>query len=113
MIAYLSGAALVDTDECENSRLMDTFRTDAVWSFNFKRLRAELARRRIGSVEIRARRFPIRPDELRSQLRLKGDNAATIICTRIDDSPVVVLCHRVDTRQSENEEGQDQRAQPA
>jgi len=88
-VAYLSGNKAVITP------FAAAFRVEAVWPFHLKRLRAALGERRIGALEIRTRRFPIRPDDLRPQLRLSGERQATLILTKTRDAPVAVLCERL------------------
>lgn len=88
-IAYLTG------DEMVLTPFAAAFRVEAVWPFHVRRLTWALRERRIGALEIRTRRFPLRPDDLRRQLALSGDRQATLILTRIRDDPVAVLCERV------------------
>jgi hypothetical protein len=94
-IAYLSGPTMSQETLMGSRSLVSAFAVEAVWRFNLKRLRLALSARRIGHLEILARRFPIPPDTLRNQLRLHGDQGASLICTRIDEYPTVVLCRRL------------------
>jgi hypothetical protein len=70
----------------------DTFVVEAILQFHLKRLRQLLRDRQIGSLEIRTRRFPIPPDELRKMLTLRGDNAATLVLTRCEGAATAILC---------------------
>lgn len=88
-VAYLSGPRGATTP------FAATFAVEEVWPFHLGRLRALLRERGIGALEIRARRFPIRPDDLRRMLHLAGEREATLVCTRIADAPTVILCRRV------------------
>jgi SAM-dependent methyltransferase len=71
------------------------FYVEAVVPWSLKRVQAELSVRKIGALEIRSRRFPIRPDDLRKRLRLKGSEQRTLICTRVAGEPVAVIAKRV------------------
>jgi SAM-dependent methyltransferase len=67
---------------------------DAV-PFSLKRLRGLLRDRRIGSVEILKRGSALRPEQLRRDLRLSGDGAATLVLTRVAGAPTVLICDAV------------------
>jgi len=86
-IAYLSA----NGDPLETS-FAASFRVEAVIPWSLRRLQTALDERNVGSVEIRARRFPVRPDALRRMLRLDGDEARTLICTRVGGTPVIAVC---------------------
>lgn len=57
-----------------------------------KRLKAALSARDCGSVEILARGVDIDPDKLRAQLKLKGTQALSVVCTRVGCSAVAFVC---------------------
>ncbi len=86
-IAYLSA-----NGEPQETSFAAVFRVEVVIPWSLRRLQAALDERNVGSVEIRARRFPVRPDALRRMLRLDGDEARTLICTRVSGAPVVAVC---------------------
>lgn len=88
-IAYLT------TDEPHRTRYARTYAVDAVLPFGVKRLRAELARRGVGRVEIKKRGSAVTPEQLRPQLKLTGDHAATVVLTRIGGAPTMLLCQPV------------------
>jgi hypothetical protein len=83
-IAYLAG------DEppagARALRVLDEFR------YTEKALRAELASRRVGRLEIRTRGLGIDPDTLRPRLELRGENAMSVVLTRIGRTPTAILC---------------------
>ncbi|GAA3394727.1 class I SAM-dependent methyltransferase [Cryptosporangium minutisporangium] len=85
-IAYLT------TDELRPTPFARAYRVDAVLPFGVKRLRAELARRGVGRVEIKKRGTAVTPEQLRPQLKLNGPNAATLILTRVGTAPLALLC---------------------
>ena len=88
-VAYLSSDSPVETP------FATTFQVREVFHFGLKRLQGYLRDAGIGRLEIKKRRFPIEPDELRRQLRLGGEGEATLILTRIGEKPTVIVCDRV------------------
>jgi SAM-dependent methyltransferase len=65
---------------------------DAVVAFSIKRLRDHLRARGIGRLVVKTRAFPMRPEELIAQLKLKGDGRATVICTTIGERRLAFVC---------------------
>ena len=92
LIAYLTSDALRETPFAQ------AFVVDDVWPFKLRALKTALRERGIGALEIRMRRFPMSPEELRATLGLEGDRSAVLVCTKVADRPVVALCHRPDNR---------------
>jgi SAM-dependent methyltransferase len=64
--------------------------TDAL-PFALKRLRAALRERKVGRLEILKRGSAIDIEQLRRDLRLRGDRSATIVLTRVAGSPTVLI----------------------
>ena len=85
-IAFLSTDAAVDTPFARR------FRIDDVVPWNLKRLRQYLRERGIGRTVIKKRGSPIDPQVLEKQLRLHGDNAATLVLTHVEGKPSVIVC---------------------
>ncbi|RLP92941.1 methyltransferase domain-containing protein [Micromonospora sp. BL4] len=67
-----------------------------VLPFSLKRLRALLRDRRVGRVEILKRGSALTPEQLRRDLRLTGDAAASLVLTRVAGAPTVLICQPVD-----------------
>ncbi|MEU4645000.1 methyltransferase domain-containing protein [Micromonospora sp. NPDC023814] len=63
-----------------------------VLPFSLKRLRALLRERRVGRVEILKRGSALEPEKLRRDLRLAGDEAASLVLTRVAGAPTVLVC---------------------
>ncbi|MCW3817278.1 methyltransferase domain-containing protein [Micromonospora sp. DR5-3] len=63
--------------------------------FSLKRLRALLRERRVGRVEILKRGSALEPEKLRRDLKLAGDGAASLVLTRVDGAPTVLVCRPV------------------
>lgn len=86
-IAYLSGTTLVPTPFARAYRVLTCL------PFNLKRLRQFLVQERLFPAEIKKRRFPIEPQELRQLLDLPNQGqGVTLILTRIADRPFVLIC---------------------
>lgn len=60
--------------------------------FNLKHLRKRLRQRDIGRVTIKKRGSPITPEELSRKLKLKESQSATLVLTRYEDAPIVLIC---------------------
>lgn len=85
-IAYLS------TDVAPQSPWVRAWHVRDWMPFNLKKLRAYLRERDIGRVTVKKRGFPMSPEELQSALKLKGKAACTLVCTRFEGNPIVMIC---------------------
>ncbi|MDY0814734.1 SAM-dependent methyltransferase [Kitasatospora purpeofusca] len=88
-IAYLTSDELVDTPYAHAFELTD------VLPFHIKKLKALLRERKVGTVVIKKRGMAITPEELRRQLRPTGPNAVTVVLSRTDNGPLMMLGHPV------------------
>lgn len=84
-IAYLSSDNEID------SPLMRGFRIIDEMAFDRKKLKAHLREKNIGSLEIKKRGVDVVPEQLRKELGLKGEIAATLILTRVGDDHRALL----------------------
>ncbi|MHB9134479.1 MAG: THUMP-like domain-containing protein [Armatimonadota bacterium] len=84
-IAYLTG------DHEVTSPFLTGYRVQEAILWGLKRLNAVLAARNIGKVVIKKRGFPLTPEELHPKLKLSGPAQATLICTRAEGRPVVIV----------------------
>lgn len=84
-IAYLSSEVEI------NSPLMRGFRVLDEMAFDRKKLKAYLRDRNIGTLEIKKRGVDVVPEQLRKELALKGEIAATLILTRVGDDHRALL----------------------
>jgi hypothetical protein len=78
-IAYLS------SDEPIDSPMMRGFRVIDEMAFDRKKLKAYLREQNIGTLEIKKRGVDVVPEQLRKEMSLKGEIAATLILTRVGD----------------------------
>jgi hypothetical protein len=83
-IAYLTGDA--PPPEVRAFRVLDHGR------YAEKSLRAMLKRYDVGRLEILIRGVDVDPDALRRRLKLKGSTEATVVLTRVGNTPTAYLC---------------------
>jgi hypothetical protein len=84
-IAYLTTDAPAPSPWVKGYRVLDEM------AFDRKRLKAYLRERSIGVLEIKKRGADIVPEQLRKEMALKGENAATLIVTRVSDAHRVLV----------------------
>jgi hypothetical protein len=78
-IAYLSSDKEIDSPMMRGFRVLDEM------AFDRKKLKAYLRERNIGTLEIKKRGVDVVPEQLRKEMSLKGEIAATLILTRVGD----------------------------
>ena len=78
-IAYLSSDREIDSPMMRGFRVLDEM------AFDRKKLKAYLRERNIGTLEIKKRGVDVVPEQLRKEMSLKGEIAATLILTRVGD----------------------------
>lgn len=84
-IAYLC------TDDPARSPFLTTYEVLDVMPFGLKQLRAALRERGVGRLTVKKRGTAVEPETLRKQLRLQGDNEATIVLTRVAGEQKVLV----------------------
>lgn len=84
-IAYVAAPAPVETPFARGYRVLETV------PLKTKTLAAALRARGVGTVDIKKRGVDITPEQLRPQLRLKGDERLTAILTRVGDKRLAIL----------------------
>jgi len=88
-IAYLTGDRLVDTPFARGFRVLERLPADE------RHLRQALQARGVGTLEIKKRGVDVDPAALRTRLKLRGDDAATIVLTREEGRHVALLVERL------------------
>ena len=88
-IAYLTG------DRAEVTPFASTFRIIEELPVREKHLRQALAQRGIGKLEIKKRGADIDPAQLRTRLKLRGENSGTLILTRAEGRHIALLAERI------------------
>ena len=84
-IAYLTGPDRVDDP------FVTGYPVESVHPFRMKALRAHLRHLGVGSVTVKKRGSPLRPEEVRAGLDLRGDEHRILVLTRTSAGPIVVV----------------------
>jgi hypothetical protein len=84
-IAYVAGDAAFRTPFARSYRVREEL------PFREKQLRAALRERHVGSLTIKKRGVEVSPEQLRQRLALEGDEAATIVLTRVAGEGTALL----------------------
>ena len=79
------------TDAVPATALGTAYEITDVLPFGVKRLRELLRSRGIGTLTVKKRGTAVTPEQLRSQLRLRGDGEATVVLTRVAGQQTVLL----------------------
>lgn len=85
-VAYLTSETRTETPFARCFDVRD------VMPFSMKRLQGYVSEHRIGTLDIKKRRFPMEPDAVRQQLKLKGSSRLTCILTRVETGPIAIFC---------------------
>jgi hypothetical protein len=85
MIAYVTSDELVATPYAHAYEIGEAL------PYNVKRLKALLRERGAGTVVIKKRGMAVTPEELRRQLRPSGPHEVTVILSRTDHGPLMML----------------------
>jgi len=88
-IAYITGDAAVTSPFVQSFRVRDTLPANA------KALAGALRERGVGTLEIKKRGIDVDPAALRRRLALHGDDAATLILTRVGTRRIAILADRL------------------
>jgi hypothetical protein len=98
-VALEFGGAMLDetiayftTEWCPDSPWVQAWQILDWMPFNLKKLRAYLRERNVGNVTVKKRGSPITPEALIPQLKLKGDESRTLVLTRWQGKPIVIIC---------------------
>jgi hypothetical protein len=84
-IAYLTSDQKISSPWLKGYQVIDNL------VFDRKKLKAYLRDKNIGILEIKKRGSDIKPEELRKEMQLKGEGAATLIVTRVGDAHRVLV----------------------
>jgi SAM-dependent methyltransferase len=88
-IAYLT------TDVVPATALGTAYEITDVLPFGVKRLRELLRSRGVGTVTVKKRGTAVTPEQLRAQLRLRGEGEATLVLTRVAGQQTVLVVERL------------------
>ncbi len=85
-IAYLS------SERDPKSPYLKSFKRLESFPFSLARVQEALDRRKIGTLALKKRGFPLAPEELRTRLRLEGEGSAVLIIHRSPEGHLAHLC---------------------
>ena len=95
-LAALSfGVAYFTSDEFVAGPLITCFEVLDAVPYQTKQLRHWLAARKIGRLEIKKRGVPIDPETVRHELKIDGDESATLLLSRIAGQVTAIIARRV------------------
>jgi hypothetical protein len=86
---YLTGSAPL------RDAALDCFQVNEVLPLRIGSLAKHFRERKIGRLEIKKRGVDVDPDRLRRELKLRGNNSATLLITSIAGRPAAILAHRL------------------
>jgi hypothetical protein len=86
---YLTGPCPID------DAALACFEVAEVLPLQRRKLAGYVRERAIGELEIKKRGVDIDPQQLRRDLKLRGDKAATLLIMPVADRPTAILAHRV------------------
>jgi len=89
---YLTGPSAID------DAALAAFDVQEVLPLKLSQLAAHLRERSIGQLEIKKRGIDIDPEKLRRDLKLRGNNAATLLVAHVANRPTAILAHRIAAR---------------
>ena len=95
LAALTPGSAYWTSDRKIVDPALGCFEVQEVLPFRIKPLKTLLRSRNVGRLEIKKRGVELDPAELRKQLALTGDEAATLLVARIGKRVVAILARRV------------------
>ncbi len=84
--------AYFTTDDKPESPWVRSWKINDWLPFNLKKLRAYLRERHVGQVTVKKRGSPLEPEQLIAKPKLKGDASRTLILTRHNNAPIVLIC---------------------
>jgi hypothetical protein len=91
--AYLTGTRSV------YHPLLQAFAVVEAMPFRAAKVAQVLSQRGVGRVEIKKRGVAVDPEKFRRELKLRGDNEATVVLTRIGKREIALICERLPTPQ--------------
>ncbi len=97
-IAYLTGDEIVDTP------ILSCFEVTEVLPFDPKYVKKSIRQRGIGNLEIKKRGVRVSPEQLREEIRPKGDESATLLALPVHRKVRAILAKRVDVGQKRGED---------
>jgi hypothetical protein len=98
-----SGGAYLTADALVREPLLQAFEILDCLPLRTKAVAEQLDRLQVGCVEIKKRGVTADPEKFRKCLKLRGDNPATVVLTRIGKKEVALVCTRLPETSGVNE----------
>ena len=98
--ALSGGATYLTAPSLINDPALACFKVQEVFPIQIRVLAKYLRAHGIGVLEIKTRGVDVSPDALRKELKLRGDNAATLLVTRVAGRRTAILAQRVSRKSS-------------
>jgi hypothetical protein len=95
LAALAPGIAYLTSDTRVMDRALACFAIEETLPLDLRRLRQLLRERKIGRLEIKKRGVDVTPEQLRRELKLEGDESATLLIAPIAGRPTAMLAQRV------------------
>jgi hypothetical protein len=90
-----TGPTYLTGDTALSHPALTCFQVDDILPLRKQSLAKHLRDRHIGQLEIKKRGVDIVPEKLRRELKLRGDNAATLLITKVAGRPAAIIAHRI------------------
>jgi hypothetical protein len=88
------GGAYLTSDAAIAHPLLQSFAVMESMPLRPERVGQALAQRGVGRLELKKRGVAIDPEKFRRELKLRGDNEATVVLTRIGKREIALICER-------------------
>jgi SAM-dependent methyltransferase len=98
-----AGVAYLSADAPSENPALASFEIAEVLPFETRRLAAHLRKLGIGTLEIKKRGVDVNPQQLRRELKLRGDQSATLILTPHNGKQIAILAHRIESSKASAE----------
>ncbi|HEV3025297.1 MAG TPA: class I SAM-dependent methyltransferase [Pirellulales bacterium] len=95
LAAVAPGVVYLTADRAAADRVLSWFEITDTLPFDLKRLKALLRQRGIGRLEVKKRGVPHDPEQVRQQLRVPGEAAATLFLVRIAGTVTAIVARRL------------------
>jgi hypothetical protein len=97
LTALSAGSTYLTGDLAITDPALACFAVEDIMPFRVNKLTSHLRTHNIGQLEIKKRGIELDPDKLRRQLKLRGDNSATLLITPIAARATAILAKRIIT----------------
>ena len=86
------------SDSLHDAPWAGVFEVEEVLPFDVRKLREYFAARGVGSLEIKKRLTDVKPEQLRKELRLNGDESRVLLLAGCNQKTIAIIAQRVEPR---------------